>query len=295
VTSHLRERARGTWQRGRLACRRWARASMPWLRRATRAINGAAAIAFIVMIGSNHDVEAPPLDQTWPEATSPSTGPSERDLSIPAPAWRVHVPELPDREPVVPAPHLGFIDPPDLSEQLEAGVTRGGARGGTDSGWAPPHVNGAALRSTVLFVAVLLTLTALIGAWIHWRPARGAGGVDDSGETAGVVADELPEDAGEAGGPAKPGASQASEASEASEANVAQVSPTPEVQAVDSAAGDLGGDAAPAPELGSREDTGRGSTTRESAASTPARDNLLPSTGPPASRVVLFTATTWGS
>jgi hypothetical protein len=262
---------------------------MPWLRRATRATNGAAAIAFIVMIGSNHDVDAPPLDQAWPEATSTSTGPPERDLSIPAPAWRVQVPELPDAKPVISAPHLGFVDPPDLSGQPEAGVTPGGTRSGTDSGWVPPQVNGAALLSTVGFVAVLLTLTALIGAWIHWRQARGAGSVGHGGETAGVVADELPEDVGTAGEAEKSGAF------EAAEENVAQVSPTPDVQAVDSAAGDLGDQVGPAQELGDRDDTDRESTTRRSATSTPARDNLLPSTGPAASRVVLFTATTWGA
>jgi hypothetical protein len=265
---------------------------MPWLRRATRATNGAAAIAFIVMIGSNHDVDAPPLDQTWPEATSTATGPPERDLGIPAPAWRVHVPEVPDAKPVISAPHLGFVDPPDLSGQLEAGVTHGGARGGADSGWVAPRVNGAALLSTVGFVAVLLTLTALIGAWIHWRQARGSGGVGHSGETTGVLADEHPENAGEAG---EAGGPEKSEAFEAAEVTVAQLSPTPDVQAVDSATGDLGDDADPAQELGDRDDTGRESTTRRSATSTPARDNLLPSTGPAASRVVLFTATTWGA
>jgi hypothetical protein len=281
---------------------------MPRIRRLGQAALAVAALTAVVMVGLHQRIDTPPrIDSPPAEATPRPQSPTDGDVRIPPP-WDVWLPQIPTPGPVVSSPQIGFREPPDLSATREAGETAAKLRGGTSSGEGPSQLN-AAVAVTILGAATFLTtLTGLVRAWRRWRHSRER----DVAETNPVptdvddeLVDELLGDGTDADEPAPDDFSDASgveppDAHGAADPPEPTAPGTPEIEEATSATPRAAG--APPPADNPPRAAGAGLATLPwppagSTSATPLQpaDQTVASKDKAASRVVLFSATKWGT
>jgi hypothetical protein len=257
-----------------------------------------AALAVIVVVGTNQTVGTPPVpDSLSADAPSGFWSPSD-SVSIPAP-WGVRIPQIRTPGPVVPEVHVGFRDLPDLSAPLEAGVAPAGIRGGTSLDGLPTQVDAAVVASTVGLVAALTTVVGVVRRWPRWRgAARNA--IDRNHETTGTDGDDLLVESEDAGEPLRDAFSDRDPVEPLGENSVvhgsAGESPARDTAAPEEAARGPRGEAEEPPQAvrPERDPAPSPPTGRRSATPSEATDGPTRSGEEASSRVVLFTATKWG-
>jgi hypothetical protein len=251
-----------------------------------------AALAFIVVVGTDQSVDTPPDPDSLPAAApSGSSSPSDRGVSVPAP-WDVRIPQIRTPGPVVPTPHVGFRDLPDLSATLDAGPAHAEIRGGTSSSHGtPPQVNDAVIATTLGFLAVSTTVLGVSRGWLRWRQGATRNAIDRNPETTGTDGDDLLMESEDAGEPLRNAPSDVDPVEPLGEKGEL-AEPLVENSVLHGSTCESPATArdTAAPEEAARAPQGEAEDPPPSEAT----DGTTPSREEASSRVVLFTATKWG-